>query len=276
MIQSVAAAGPTAGQVREEMPPYAPAAPLPDPAAYAPSTAPAATFHEAHPHDPKAGATPAAGLGTTARDITELIAAADLKARHGSDEPKPLFNPDAPFSLPASGALAASQDVPFTVPPPPPAPAKSATKATKTSKAFARPSLKISRNAILAVAAIGLLAAFALWSLASTVWAGSPADAWDGGNRVLLYLVVYALFALWPWRPAGAAAALGLFALGVTVVGSVALAGAAWGDDPEGALIAGLFSEPAGYHNANAALFLLAFWPAVYLASRAGAYFPSI
>jgi hypothetical protein len=156
--------------------PYAPAAPLPDPAAYAPPTAPAATFHEAHPHDPKAGATPAAGLGTTARDITELIAAADLKARHGSDEPKPLFNPDAPFSLPSSDALAASQNVPFTVPPPPPAPAKSATKATKTAKAFARPSLKISRNAILAVAAIVILATagFVAPHFLSRAGAGSP------------------------------------------------------------------------------------------------------
>jgi O-antigen ligase len=126
----------------------------------------------------------------------------------------------------------------------------------------------VPRTTIVAIAA---LAAFAVWSLASILWADSRADAWDGGNRVLVYLVVYALFALWPWRPTGAAAALGMFSVGVTLVGVATLVGAAWGDAPGDALIAGLLAEPAGYHNANAALFLLAFWPAVYLASRAEA-----
>jgi hypothetical protein len=156
--------------------PSAPAAPVPAPAAYTPATAPAATVHEAHPHDPKAGASSAAGLGTTARDITDLIAAADLKARHESDQSKPLFNPDAPFSLPASDTFAGgSQDSPFTVPPPP-APAGSATKKTKTSKAFARPSLKLSRNAILAVAAIVILATagFVAPRFLSRAGTGSP------------------------------------------------------------------------------------------------------
>jgi hypothetical protein len=137
--------------------PSAAAAPVSAPAAYTPSPASAATAHEAYPHEPKAGATLAAGLGTTARDITELIAATDLKARHEGDQPKPLFDPDAPFSLPASDTLAGGQHSPFTAPPPP-APAGSATTATKTSKAFARPTLKISRTAILAVAAIVILA----------------------------------------------------------------------------------------------------------------------
>jgi hypothetical protein len=155
-----------------------PPAPVSAPAAYASSPAPAAAAHEAHPHDPKAGATPAAGLGTTARDITELIAASDLKARHEDDQPRPLFDPDAPFSLPASDAFAGGPHPPFTAPPPP-APAGSAAKApktTKTSKAFARPSLKISRTAILAVAAIVILATagFVAPRFLSPGGAGSP------------------------------------------------------------------------------------------------------
>jgi serine/threonine protein kinase len=69
------------------------AAQTPAPAADTPSPAQSHT---------RVDATPSAGPGTAARDITELIPAADLKARHDIPEAsKPLFDPDAPFSLPA-------------------------------------------------------------------------------------------------------------------------------------------------------------------------------
>jgi hypothetical protein len=118
-----------------------------------------------------------------------------------------------------------------------------------------------------ALAAIGLFAAFTAWSYLSISWAGVKGDAWDGANRTLLYLVVYALFALLRWRGTTAAILLGGYALAVGVVGAVALARAASAADPTSAFLLGRFAAPAGYQNADCALFLIAFWPALHLGS---------
>jgi len=78
------------------------------------------------------------GSGAAARDITELISAGDLKAKH--DVPpasQPLFNPDAPFSLPG-----ADDDVADVKP---------------GGKRF-RPTLNFSRKYVLAAAALIILA----------------------------------------------------------------------------------------------------------------------
>jgi hypothetical protein len=122
--------------------------------------------------------------------------------------------------------------------------------------------------------AIGSLAAFTAWSFLSISWAAAKGDAWDGSNRTLLYLLVYALFARWPWRPGGAAALLGLQAAGVVTVGLLTLHEVAGSSHPESFFIGSRLSDPLGYPNATAALFLMAFWPAVFLASYRG--FPSL
>jgi hypothetical protein len=120
-----------------------------------------------------------------------------------------------------------------------------------------------------AAVAIGALAAYALWSFLSITWATARGDAWDGANRTLLYLTVFALFALLPWRPWEARAFLAAFVgatalvgLGVAVVAALGGAGSAFED--------GRLSAPVGYENASAGLFLAAFWPAVMLATRPG------
>ena len=118
------------------------------------------------------------------------------------------------------------------------------------------------------VVAIGLLAAFAAWSLMTIGWAAVKGMAWEGGNRALVYVVVYALFALWPWRPNVAAVLLGTFSVAVAVIGAGAVLLTIRSDDPLEAFVGGLFAEPVGYHNANAALFVIAFWPALLLGSR--------
>ena len=118
------------------------------------------------------------------------------------------------------------------------------------------------------VAALGLFAGFTAWSYLSILWADQRADAWDGANRTLLYLGVYALFALWPWRPGAAAALMSLYAVGVAAVMGAYLARAAAADDPGGFLIGGRLAEPAGYPNANCALAMGAFFLAAFLASR--------
>jgi serine/threonine protein kinase len=68
------------------------------PAAHAPAPTPVAPPAK---HDTWADATLSAGSGSAAREITDLIPAADLKVTHDIPEAtKPLFNPDAPFTLP--------------------------------------------------------------------------------------------------------------------------------------------------------------------------------
>ena len=52
--------------------------------------------------------------------------------------------------------------------------------------------------------AITCLALYTALSYLSILWAQVPGDAWEGANRTLLYLVVFALFALWSQSGASA------------------------------------------------------------------------
>jgi len=118
-----------------------------------------------------------------------------------------------------------------------------------------------------ALVAIALLGAFTLWTFASIGWAEAKGDAWTGANRTLLYLIVFSLFAILPWRPRSAALVLGGYSVAIATVGLIALLGTAGSDAPGLSLIAGRFSEPVGYHNGVTGLLLAAAWPAAYLAS---------
>jgi tetratricopeptide (TPR) repeat protein len=119
-----------------------------------------------------------------------------------------------------------------------------------------------------ALAALGLLGGFALWSAWSIAWAGDKGEAWDAANRTLLYLAVYGIFLLWPWRARHGAFLLGAYALGVAGIALATLVSLLGAEDPYSFFIGGRYAEPVGYLNANCALFLSAFWPAVFLASR--------
>jgi O-antigen ligase len=116
--------------------------------------------------------------------------------------------------------------------------------------------------------ALGLGAAFVLWSYASIAWADVQGIAWDAANRSLLYFALFAIFCLWPWRSWAAAATLGVFGVGVAVVGVIVVLKASGAPDPLTYLIKDRFAEPVGYPNGNAALFLAAAWPLAFLASR--------
>lgn len=116
--------------------------------------------------------------------------------------------------------------------------------------------------------ALVALAGFTIWSFASIGWAGVKGDAWDGANRTALYLIVFTLFALWPWTVLSAIALLGSYGVGVCLIGFFTLVAAGRSDDVEAYYNDGRFSDPVGYVNGNAALFVLCFWPALFLASR--------
>lgn len=116
--------------------------------------------------------------------------------------------------------------------------------------------------------ALALFAAYTVWTALSIAWAADKGEAWDAANRTLLYLVVYAIFLLWPWRARHGAMLLGAYALGIAGIAAASFVGALHSDDPYSFFIGGRYSEPVGYINGDCALFLSAFWPAVFLASR--------
>lgn len=122
-----------------------------------------------------------------------------------------------------------------------------------------------SRRVLLAV---GAFAAYALWSYLSIAWADDRAIAWDGANRTVLYAALLALLALWPMRGWAAATLLGLYGVGVTVVGVVELLKVGSAHEWIQYFHEGRLSEPAGYANANVALWFTAFWPCLVLAAR--------
>jgi hypothetical protein len=116
--------------------------------------------------------------------------------------------------------------------------------------------------------ALGCLAAYTALSFLSILWAAAPAEAWEGANRTLLYLLVFALFSLWPRQGANAALLLGLWTLAMSVLAAyVALRLNFAGGKSFEALFSGeRLAYPVGYPNATAAQWLMAFWPALLLA----------
>jgi tetratricopeptide (TPR) repeat protein len=116
-----------------------------------------------------------------------------------------------------------------------------------------------------ALAAIWGLAA---WALLSAIWADSPATAWEGANRAMLYaaLVTIALLALGDRRQArwiGAALIAGVSVIAVMTLVEIHV------DGPD-QFLAGRLDMPVGYRNASAGLFAFAFWPLVGIAAARG------
>ncbi len=128
--------------------------------------------------------------------------------------------------------------------------------------------LRVAELPITVRIALGCLAGFTALSFLSILWAAVPGDAWEGANRTLLYLLVFALFAC--WRQRGATAALLLVGWTLAIAGLAAFT-ALHLDAASNASLArlipgGRLIDPTGYANANAAQWLMAAWPAVLLA----------
>jgi len=119
--------------------------------------------------------------------------------------------------------------------------------------------------------ALGSLAAYTALSFLSILWARVAADAWEGADRTLLYLLVFALFACWPQNGRAAASLLAAWVLAmVGLAAFVALHASAASSTSLPRLFAfGRLAYPTGYANANAALWLMACWPAFLLARSA-------
>jgi O-Antigen ligase len=116
--------------------------------------------------------------------------------------------------------------------------------------------------------ALGLFAAYTLWTYCSIAWADQQGPAWDGANRTLTYLLVFALFALWPAERRGATLAIGCLGIGVAGLGLVQLLLANGAESPGQFFVAARLAEPAGYINANVALWTIGMFACVFTATR--------
>lgn len=134
-----------------------------------------------------------------------------------------------------------------------------------TLVALLAPPTRVERSRPWNVALI-LFGAFTLWSYASILWADAPATAWDGANRTLMYWLAVATVGLRPWPAPAARAALAVAGFGGAALAVGVLAVSAWGDEPARLFLGGRLSEPTGYANATANLFLVALFPLVHLA----------
>src|SRR5271155_885932 len=128
--------------------------------------------------------------------------------------------------------------------------------------------LRLSELSVPVRIALGCLAAYTALSFLSILWAQVPGDAWEGANRTLLYLLVFALFAC--WRQRGLSAALLLAVWTLAMIGLAVFAAlhvnAATGANLDSLVPEGRLVYPSGYANASAAQWLMAFWPALLLA----------
>ncbi|HEY4810063.1 MAG TPA: O-antigen ligase family protein [Solirubrobacteraceae bacterium] len=124
---------------------------------------------------------------------------------------------------------------------------------------------EVPRAVLIALAA---LAAYTALSYLSILWAANTGDAWEGANRTLLYLLVFALFALWRQRGRSAALMLCLWTIALIALAAFTAfhLSAASGAHLQSMLPGGRLDYPTGYPNANAAQWLMAFWPALLLA----------
>jgi hypothetical protein len=118
------------------------------------------------------------------------------------------------------------------------------------------------------LAAVGCLTAFVFWGFATIAWAAVRGDAWDGSNKALFYLLAFALLATWPVSARALWPVVLLLAAVVALEGVITVEQFIRAEDPSEFGIGTRLSEPLGYPNATAALFMIMFWLMVGLASR--------
>jgi O-antigen ligase len=116
--------------------------------------------------------------------------------------------------------------------------------------------------------ALGAFALYVGWSYLSIAWAQSPGTALEGSNRALLYLMLFAVFAILPWTLRAALVVLTAYVLGVGAIGLLTLARLATGHGISQLISQGRLLSPTGYFNSTAALFTIDALMAIGLSTR--------
>ncbi len=115
--------------------------------------------------------------------------------------------------------------------------------------------------------ALGLMAAYTAWTYLSILWADRQDAALDGANRTLLYLLILVLFASWPLTNRAGRVLLAVLGLGLAGIGLIELIRVHLSDRPLGFFLEGRLVEPAGYVNANVALWTIGLLACLSLAA---------
>jgi hypothetical protein len=118
--------------------------------------------------------------------------------------------------------------------------------------------------------AIGCFALYVAWSYLSMTWASYAGLALQGSNRALMYLMLFSLMAVLPWRRATAMLVLVGYACAIGIVAFVLLFRFALGSDVASLFFNGRLISPTGYINSTAALFTIGALVAVALGARRG------
>jgi hypothetical protein len=119
----------------------------------------------------------------------------------------------------------------------------------------------------LSLAIFGLFACFSVWVAFSALWAASPSRTWLESGRTFTYLAVFALAAIYLTNTS-ARRIFRYLLMGAALFVLTACIWRLWSSDDIGSFFfANRLSYPVTYPNNAAALFLIAFWPLIWLAA---------
>ncbi|MCW2968314.1 MAG: hypothetical protein JWM71_2086 [Solirubrobacteraceae bacterium] len=118
------------------------------------------------------------------------------------------------------------------------------------------------------------LALFAVWCFCSVLWSSSPGMAWDGANRTLMYVLALAAVTLLPWTHKAARILLAGVVASLTVIAAGVLVATVTRANPGTLFLTGRLSDPTGYSNATANLWLMACLPAIWFAADRSVRWP--
>ena len=117
------------------------------------------------------------------------------------------------------------------------------------------------------LAVLALFGGYSLWVAASSLWAFSVNRVWLETGRTFAYLLIFAL-ALTYFSAPGARRVFRYLLAGAALVILALCVWRLWGtSETAGLFISNRFSYPVSYPNNAAALFLVSFWPLMWLAS---------
>jgi O-antigen ligase len=119
---------------------------------------------------------------------------------------------------------------------------------------------------------LALLGAFVCFGFLSILWADFRGDALTGAGMTLVYAVCFTAFCLWPFTPRAANAVLALLVAGFSIMAIISLLRPVLAENPGRYFEEGRLLGTIDYANADAALWTLAFFPAVHLGSMRPAH----
>jgi O-Antigen ligase len=112
---------------------------------------------------------------------------------------------------------------------------------------------------------LGAIWALAVWSLLSMLWAKSAGNAFEAGDRMILYAAIATLPFAFPVSRRSLAAAGWSISIGIGAVALYVLIRLLIDGSP--LFLAGRLNGPVNYRNATALLFALPFWPLIVAAA---------